>query len=156
MAKPSRAGDVRAPAQIQKGSVPVDGDLLVVADLAQALQLERVVREEVAGLLARHHLALEGVIGLDHGGHALLDGRDLLRREGLGDVEVVVEAVVDRGAEADPGGRHELAHGGREDVGRRVAEHAQRLRVALGQQPDLGAVRKRAREVADFAVHNRR
>ena len=149
-------GQVRPPAEVQERAVAVDGDHLARAHLLQALQLEGVVGEELARLLAGHHRALEGVVGLDDRRHARLDGLDLLRGERLGHVEVVVEAVVDGGAEAYAGRGNDLAHRGCEHVRRGVAQHAQRLGVALGEQSDLGAVGEGPAQVDDLAVDDRR
>jgi len=46
-----RVGDVRSAAEVDEGSVGVGGDDLVVRKLAQALQLERIVRKPLLRLL---------------------------------------------------------------------------------------------------------
>ena len=148
------AGNVGPPAKVQEGAVPVDGDDFVRGELLEALELEGVVGEEVSGLVPGHDPALEGMIGAGDFVHALLDGLQLLGREGLRDLEIVVEAVVDGRSEADSGTRHQLADGGGENMRGRVAQDAERLRIALGEQPDPGPVAERAGEVHHFAVRH--
>src|SRR5690606_21265715 len=52
---------VRAAAQVQERAVPVDRDDLILTELLETLELERVVGEEAARLLDGDDLALEGV-----------------------------------------------------------------------------------------------
>src|SRR5690606_8810998 len=65
----SRARDVRSPAEIQEAPVPVHGDDFVVPELLESLQLERIVREELACLLLRDPAALERLVGPGLLGH---------------------------------------------------------------------------------------
>ena len=153
---PPRGGNVRAAAQVEEGAVLVDGDHLVVAHLLQPLQLERVVGEEVPALLLRNAAALEGMVARDHLPHAGLERLQILGREGLVDLEVVVEAVVDGRPEADAGPRPQLAHRGGEDVRGRVAQHGKRLVVPAGEDAHLGVRGDGSSQVHDFAVHGGR
>src|SRR5690606_35568260 len=50
---------VRSTAEVEEGSVAVDGDDLVLPELFQALELQGVVREELTGFLGRHDSPLE-------------------------------------------------------------------------------------------------
>ena len=52
-----------------------------------------------------HGTTAEGLGGLDDALHALLDILEVVRGEGLVDLEVVVEAVLDDGADAELGVR---------------------------------------------------
>lgn len=56
-------------------------------------------------LFLGHGTAAEGLGGLDDALHALLDVLEVVRGEGLVDLEVVVEAVLDDGADAELGVR---------------------------------------------------
>ncbi len=67
------------------------------------LDLERLVGLLLQGLLLGHHTAAEGLGGLDDALHALFDVLQVVRSEGLVDLEVVVEAVLDDGADAQLG-----------------------------------------------------
>ena len=155
VSEPARAGDMGPPAEVQEGPVAVDRYHLVVGKLVEPFELEVIVGEEIASLILAYDTPFEGVVGLDDPFHALLDGRDLIRGEGLGHVEVVVEAVVDGGAEADAGAGHEFAHRSGQNVSRGVAQHAERFGVAVGQEADRRAVGEGPAEVEDFTVDDR-
>ncbi len=155
MLEPAGARDVRSAAEILEGAVGVDRDGLVVAELADALELERIVGEAPVGLRAVHHLPQERIVAGRHLGHLGLDPLEVLGRERPVHLEVVVEAVFDRGPEPDTGPRKELAHGSGQDVGRRVAEQLQGVGVAVGQNGEGGVPLERTVEVPDRPVHPR-
>ena len=58
------------------------------------------------------------MIGGDGGGHPGLDRAQVIGRDGPGQLEVVVEAVLDRRSDAQLGTREELEDGLGQDVGR--------------------------------------
>src|SRR5690606_5383219 len=147
-----RRWQVRAPAQVHEGTVPVDRDDLVLAELLEALQLQRIVREEFACLLLGDDLALERIVAADHLLHPLLDLGELIGRERLGHVEVVVEAVLDRRAEADLRLRTHLPHRRGEDVCRGVPEDVERLGVLLRDDLHLRIVLDRPAQVHDPTI----
>ena len=68
------------------------------------------------------------------------------------EVEVVVEAVLDRRPDRHLGPGVELLHRLGHHVGGVVADQLQRLGVAVGEDRDLGSVGERRREVAQLAV----
>jgi hypothetical protein len=86
--------------------------------------------------------------------HPLLDGREVVLgdADARGELEVVVEAVLDRRADRDAGARIEVQHRGGEHVRGVVADELERVRRALRDDLDLGAVRQRGGEVAHLAV----
>ncbi len=121
-------GDVRAAAQIapltlaSAGIEVVVGGELSPADLhdlgvvgralvVDQLELVRLVLQlglrRVQGLV---HPPREALTALDDLLHLLLELRQVLRREGLGDVEVVVEAVLDGRTDTQLGLREQLLH----------------------------------------------
>jgi hypothetical protein len=120
---------VRAAAQVAphllaaaRVEVVVDGQLaaadlhdLVGVDVGlevDQLQLVRLGLQLVLGRVDRlDDAAGEPLRGLDDLLHALLERLEVLRGEGLLDVEVVVEAVADRRADAQLGLRELLLHG---------------------------------------------
>ncbi len=156
MLQPAGRGDVRSAAEIGEGAVGIDRDGLVVAQLADALQLERIVGEASVGALPVHHLPDERVVGLYHRGHPGLDLLEVFRREGPWHFEVVVEAVLDWWAESDARTGEDFAHRRGKDMGSRMAQHLQRVGVAIGKDGE-GRVRlDGAVEIADGAVHARR
>ena len=84
--------------------------------------------------------------------HLLLDGLEVLGREGLLDVEVVVEAVLDRRADAQLGLGEELLHGLRHDVRGGVAQDVETVLGGDLDGLDLVAVLHRVREVLELAA----
>src|SRR5678809_307670 len=81
-------------------AVLVEADLLALGDRADDLDLEGLAHllEERERLFACHDLAPERRVLRDHVEHRLLDlGEVLLAERAAGLVEVVVEAVFDRG-----------------------------------------------------------
>ena len=95
----ARGGHVRAAAQIDEVAVAADDDLFVGGQLANVLQLEALVGEDLLGLVARDHLAHERLVAGDDLGHLGLDGLEILRRDGARQLEVVEEAVLGLRAE---------------------------------------------------------
>ena len=76
-----------------------------------------------------------------------------MTRDAVGEVEVVVEAVLDRRADRDLHARVELHHRGREHVRGVVADEVERVLPALAVTiSSARAVVERAREVAHLAV----
>ena len=72
----------------------------------------------------------------------------------VGELEVVVEAVLDRRPDRDLHAGIELHHGGGEHVGGVVADEPEGVfAFSPGHDPDLGAVVERRGEVAQVAVH---
>ena len=95
------SGHVRTAAQIDERSVGVGRDHFVRAEILDALELERIVGEPLERLAARDLLAHERILLRHDLPHLGLERGEILGRERLGDLEVVVEAVVDRRTEAD-------------------------------------------------------
>ena len=97
---------------------------------------------------------LEGLIGSDDLAHPVVDGLQVPRVEGgtLGELEVVVEAVVDRRADGESCAGPEAEHRLGEHVGGRVP---QRLEATVGagrDNLDGGAVGERYEQVALRAI----
>ena len=72
--------------------------------------------------------------------HARLDRLEVVGREGAADLEVVVEAVFDGGADAELRHREEVLDRLGHDVGRRVTQDVQRLGALVGDDLDGVAV----------------
>src|SRR3954464_16091036 len=122
-------GNVRPATEIDEGSVGVGRDDLILAELTQPLELERIVDEDLLGSGTRKLGADEGVFLRRHLFHLGLERGEIFGSEWLVDLEVVVEAVLDRGTEADFCFRPEPTHRGREDVRGGVPEHVERARI---------------------------
>ena len=137
---------MRAAAEVLEGAVAVERDGLdafVADEVLDQLDLEALVlaAEDLDRLGDRHVAALELLVGGDVLAHRLLD----LRQVVFGDLcigrelEVVVEAGLDRRADRHLGPRVELDHRLGHHVGGVVADQLQRLGVAVGEDRDLGA-----------------
>ena len=136
-----RARAVRAAAEVGEGPVPVERDGLDrvggVGILHEVLdQLDLVVLalapEALDRLGDRHVLALEVLVGLDVLAHLGLDALEVVLGQlgAVREVEVVVEAVLDRGADRDLHAGIELHHGGGEHVRGVVADQPEAVVVA--------------------------
>ena len=90
------------------------------------VDLERLSQplEERAGVVARHHLGLEGDALPGQVGHACLDAAEVVLTEGgaVGQPEVVEEAVGDRRPDVVLSAGEELHDRGRHQVGGAVPE----------------------------------
>ena len=148
-----------AAAEVLEGAVAVERDGLdafVGDQVFDQLDLVALVLglEDLDRLGDRDVAARELLLGGDVGAHRLLDRLQV----GLGDLdlgrelEVVVEAVLDRRADRHLGPGVELLHRLGHHVGGVVADQVERLGVAVGEDPDLGAVGERRGEVAQLAV----
>jgi len=144
---------VRPAAQVGEGALRVHRDGLAFGQLRDELLLVRLAFERVARLKAVEHGALERLFFGDDLAHALLDGRKVLRRERPIDVEVVVEAVLDRRTDAEPHRREQVFHRFGHHVRGRVPQDAQRLGVALRDDGHLVAVVPLSVHVHEPAVH---
>ncbi len=118
---------------------------------ADELELVRLVGELLAGRLVGDDAAGEALAALLDLLHLLLDGLQVLRGEGPGHVEVVVEAVADRRADAELGLGEQLLHGLRHDVRGRVAQDVQAVFGGDLHGLDGLAVLHRVREVLELA-----
>ena len=125
-------GHVRPAAEIDEIALAVERHARRVEAL-EDLDLERLVAlaEEADRLLARHLLPLEGMVRLRDLAHDFLDLDEVLRRERLRFREVVVEAVLDRGADGDAHRGEEPLHRLRHHVRRGVAQDGERRGIAV-------------------------
>ncbi len=140
---------VRAQAEVREGAVAIKRDrldALIANEVLDQLDLVRLVLggEPLERLFGRHVGALELLVGRDVARHRLLDLRQVVDRgpEVVRELEVVVEAVLDRRSDRDLRPGPELDHRGRQDVRGVVADQRERLGVAIGQDRDLGSVRE--------------
>jgi hypothetical protein len=140
-------GDLAGPPEVWPEAEVLEGVLGVGRDLAAAgsglavlvptllqlgyrLELVRLAREEPAGLLDADDPAAEGVVLPDYAPHAPLDLREVLGGQRAGQLEVVVEAVLEpvmRGAPPELRVGEHLRDGLRHHVGRGVAQTVGRV-----------------------------
>src|SRR5207247_9652874 len=143
---------MRAAAEVREVALRIEGDRAVrrvdELDLVRLpLRLEAPARLFGGRLLARTLPAL-GDLAPDR----LLDPREVLFADGLGELEVVVEPVLDRGSDRDLHPRIEVTDCLREQVRRGAPENRERvgaLRVPRRQDLNLLAVLERQPEVLD-------
>ena len=153
------AGAVRPAAEVGEGAVAVerDGlDALVAHEVPDQLDLVvlALALEALDRVLHRHVAALERLVGLDVLAHLRLDALEVGVRDlhPVGEVEVVVEAVVDRRADRDLGAGVELEHGLGEHVGGVVAEQVEGLGALVGDDRDRLALVEGSAQIAQVAV----
>ena len=92
--------------------------------------------EELHRLIARHDAAVDFLIRLRQLLHLRFDGREVFRREGALEGEVVIEAVFDDRADGHLRFGEELLHRLREQMRRRVADDLEAVRILLGDDGD--------------------
>ena len=147
--------EVRPAAEVGEVALRVERDVAVGG--VDELDLVRLPLglEPRPRLVARRLEALPGPPLLELARDLRLDRLQVGLVDRLGELEVVVEAVVDRRTDRDLHARVQPAHGLGEQVRRRVAQHGERVGiVAVARREDLErrAVRKRQPEVARLAV----
>ena len=160
---------MRPAAEIGERPVGVQGDGLDALVPDQVLdQLDLVILALVPEMLDRlGHGQLgahERLVGGDVLAHLGLDALEVClgHRGPLRELEVVVEAVLDRGADGDLDPGVELHHRGGQDVGGVVADQPERVGIAVLGRDDLQAValvqrhREVVQPVADHAHAERR
>jgi hypothetical protein len=108
-----------AGADLGRGALGVLGGALE----PDQLKLERLVGQLGARLVVGDRPAGEALPGLDDLLHPLVDAVEVVRGERAVREEVVVEAVLDRRADAEPGAREQVLHGLGHDVRGRVPQH---------------------------------
>ena len=153
-----RGGHVRPQAQIAPAVVAIDRDglgprALRLVESLDDLALVRLPREALERLLPGQLLPNERLTGRGDLAHALLDAGEVLGGERLGEVEVVVEAVLDGRPDRVLGLGDQVAHRLGQDMRCRVAEHVQPVRVGGGHGLDGGVLGRDERKVAELAVH---
>ena len=132
------AGHVRAAAEIDELALPVERDLAMVGQAGfDVLDLQALaqVLAELQGLVAVHFDPLERLVFLDDPGHLGLDLGEILFGEPPLGLEIVVEAVLDRGPEGQLHAVEQPHHRPGHDVGAGVPHDVQGLGVAAGDQP---------------------
>src|SRR4030095_4437333 len=141
-----RVLEVRATAEIGEVTLGVEGD----RSLGRIDELDLVVLalrlEAPPCLVATDLLALPRASFRELPAHLLLDALERLLADRLGELEVIVEAVLDRRPDGDLDAWIEMPDGLRKEMRGRVPEHREGvgiLRVARGQDLDRLAVLER-------------
>ena len=152
-----RAHDVRPGAQIEEVAIAEERDFLALGDVREIADFEfaripRPLAEPAEApafrqrhrLRARHRRALEDVVRLDLLFHLLLDAREVLRRDAVLQIHVVVKAILHR----RPRGKLRL----RPDAEDGRGEH---MRRAVAQPLNVGHLVSLLDGLA-FVGHNKR
>ena len=133
-------GHVRPAAEIEELTLAVEGERLVVrqaASMCSTLYDLLQVAADLQGLVARLLDSLERLIQLDDLLHLGFDGREILLRERLVAVEIVVEPVFDGGSERQLHALVQPHHRAGHDMGRGMPHDGQRLGVPPRKHPQL-------------------
>ena len=120
-----------------------------------------MVGHERLGLVERQLEALEGLVGGDDLAHLGVDALQVVVGEGrpAGQLEVVVEAVLDRRTAGEGRAGPQLEHRLGQHVGGGVTDVLERVGVAVGEDAHLRTVGQRSGQVDRLAVgldHQRR
>src|SRR5690606_31055496 len=110
--------------------------------------------EHLDDLLARRHLLDDVVLLADELAHALLDGRQVLGREGPFVGDVVIVAVLDDRADHHLRGRIELLDGMPDQVRARMADDLDTFRILRGDDADGGVTVDEIAGIDQSAVHH--
>ena len=126
-------------------------------DAFDDLDLVRLVGEELLGLGHRHLRTDERLVRLDDLAHLGLDARQVVVAEGLGigEFEVVVEAVLDGRADRELGTWEQSRHRLRHDVRCRVPQDVASFRRCGGDDRDRGAITEGGGEVGLLSIDDR-
>ena len=110
---------------------------------------------DVHGFLTVPLVPIELFAQLDVAPHRFLDRRQVRVGDGhLGrELEVVVEAALDRRPDRDPGPRVELLHGGCHHVSGVVPDQVQGVRIPVGHDLEPRPVRELSRQVLELVIH---
>ena len=149
------AGHVRAAAQVLEGALAVQRHIFVGRDAGDQLGLVGLAHalEVFDGGIAWQHAAHHRLVLGGQFAHLLLDGGQVVGREGALVAEVVIKAVLDHRADGDLRVREQLLHRIGQQVGGGVADHLQPLRVLGGDDRQPGILRDRVAGVDQPVVH---
>ena len=146
----ARCRNVRPAAQIGEAALRVETHRLDVGgEVVDQFHLVglALLLEELHGLFPAHFAAREGLVLGGDLRHARFDLLQVLGREGRLVVEIVVEAVLDGGADRHLDVREDVLHRLGHDVGDAVAQNAHAFRGVDIDGLDGPVLRHRAREV---------
>ena len=120
-----RVADVGAGTEVDELAVLIKGNGLAGGDVAEATDLVGVLAaltNQLLGFLAGALEALKLLVLLGDAAHLFFDLHEVLSREGMVEVEVVVEPVVGRRPDIELGLRKQAEHGGTQHMGGGVTD----------------------------------
>ena len=150
----ARGGHVWAAAEIGPCALRVDLEVLARWNGVDQLDLEQLALalEEGLRLVAAPHLLGEGRVAGDDLAHLLLDLRQVVRVERLGLGKIIIEAVLDHGADGDLGAGPQLLYGFGQHVGAVVPDQLERLGIGARHEFDAGIGHDRIGKIGEGAV----
>jgi hypothetical protein len=145
---------VRPPAEVFPRPLAINRDGLALGQILNDLRLVGFADalEVGDGFVAVPDLALDLLIAVNDFAHLGFDLGQIVQGEGFGAGEVVIEAVLDGGADGHLRAGEELLHGFRHHVAGVVADRLQHVRIVPRQDFDAAVPRQRAVEVQHLAV----
>ena len=145
LAEPAGGGQVRPPAEVHECALPVDRDRFRRGDRADDLGLVvlALAFEESRRLVAVPDFAGDRLVAVHDLAHPLLKPDQVLGCERLGAREVVIEAVLDHGADGDLDIRVELLRGLGKRMGGIMADEVETVGIGARHDLDCGIVGKR-------------
>ena len=149
-----RRGQVRPPAQVLPRSLAIDRDRLVAGNVADDLRLVFLADplEMGDGLAAIPHLAGDRLVAIDDLAHPRLDLAQVVQGKRFGAGEVVIEPVLDVGADSHLRVGEQLLHRLRQHVRGVVADDLQGLGAIAGDDLQRAAAFQRPLQVDQVAV----
>ena len=116
------------------------------------LALHGLIAVQLEPFFLGHVLPLVGQVLRLQFPHFLLDFFEVLGRECLRPLEVVIKSVFDGGADAELGFREQFEHGRRQQVGGRMAIHLERLGIPGLQDLHSGVGFERTVQIPQIAI----
>ena len=151
----ARGRHVRPTAQIHPFALLVDLQRLIVGNGVDEFNLEGFAArlKEALGLVARPFFLGEGRVAADDLAHLLFNRAKFFRRERLGAMEIVIEAVVDHRPDGHLRSRIKRLHGLGQNVRAIVADQLQRARIFAAHELDSGIAMQPVGKVSQHAVN---
>ena len=149
-----RVLQMRAAAEVAEVVLRIDRQRLVGRQVVDQLDLVCLVLvdEALADRVAIRRLAREGVLLLEDATHLVFDAYEIGFANLLGELEVVVEAVIDGRPDRDLHAGEDVARGLGQHVRRRVAQDRQGLLVTDAQDLHLRAVGERQAQITHLPI----
>lgn len=150
----TRAGQVRAATKIKPVSLSIDSNDLILGKVLDQLRFEILahVAKFGDGFIAVPDFAHEIIVATNDLAHLLLDGFEIVLGKRLIAMKIVVESVLDNGADRDLGPREKLLHGLSEHMGSVVSDQFDPFRVLISDQLNLCITLDRAGCIAQLPI----
>ena len=116
------AFEMRTAAEVEKVTALIEGNRFVFRNVGQTFEFVFLPDQHGLGFGAAHFDAFERKVFLHDLFHLMFDLFKIIRRDAIGQVKIVVKAVVDRWADVELNIIVNAADGGGHHMGRRVAE----------------------------------